>query len=305
MCLGAPASHPFWASEELPWPRDTLPAIRALPDPLHIMVRPQPGAASTHTFLLSSGQACHYALKHGGEKYGKFSYSSAFGFSCPTGSFGLEQLAGDSMLALTDDPAEAGFGEGEWWRVRRTPLDAKLLEADGVPYLQSGWKPWPDVSVDTWLFPPTEAASCWYLRVHRIKTARHLRSAEGGWAIYGQSKDGRAIVQVFSGERSEGGEESEGLVRALSEAGVSGEVDLSPKSSRRGKLVQSDPNSNLVSSRTVLPTLLGEHAPGGEEWIVTAVFGMPTALGKSDPDPNWQTEWNKRPVIPEVVRQMM
>jgi hypothetical protein len=276
------------------------------------MVRPFPNTASTHTFLLSSGQSCHYALKHGGEKYGKFSFSSSFGFSCPTGMFGLEQLAADSMLALCDDPEEAGFGEGERWRIRRDPLNAKLAYATDKsgreqPYLESSWQPWPDVTVDTWLFPPTEAAPCWYLRVHRLRSGRKLRSAEGGWAIYGQSKDGRAIVQVFSGERSEGGEEAEGLARALSEAGVVGVVDQSskPGPQRKGKIVQSDPNSNIISSRTVLPTLLGSHAAGSDEWLVTAVFALPTAQGQSDVDPKWREEWEKRPELPEVVAKLM
>jgi hypothetical protein len=264
------------------------------------MIRPT--GASTHTFLLSSGQACHYALKHGGEKYGKFAYSSAFGFSCPTGMFGLEQMAADSMLALCDDEDEAGFGEGERWRIRRDPVGAKLVQDGDQYYLSSSWKPWPDVVVDTWLFPPTEAAPCWYLRVHRLQTARKLRSAEGGWAIYGQGKDGRAIVQVFSGERSEGGLEGEGVARVQSEAGVVGEVDLSSSTRRQGKIVQSDPNSNIVSSRTVLPTLLGVHEPKSETWLVTAVFGMPAGAGEVDS--TWKAEWEKRPEVPAVVRKL-
>ncbi len=264
------------------------------------MVRPT--GASNHAYLLSSGQACHYPLKHGGEKYGKFAYSSAFGFSCPTGMFGLEQMAADSMLALCDDDDEAGYGEGERWRIRRDPIGAKLVQEDANQcYLASSWKPWPDVIVDTWLYPPTQAAPCWYVRVHRVQTARRLRSAEGGWAIYGQGKDGRAIVQVFSGERSEGGLEGDDVVRVQSEAGVVGEVDLSPLAHRQGKIVQSDPNSNIVSSRTVLPTLLGNHLPGSETWLVTAVFGM-ASDESGNVDSTWEAEWAKRPEVPSVVQ---
>jgi hypothetical protein len=77
------------------------------------MVRLPPSSPklATHTYLLSSGQACHYALKAAESKYGRFSYSSAFGYSCPTGAFGLEQQAADSMLALCDDPEDEGFGQ--------------------------------------------------------------------------------------------------------------------------------------------------------------------------------------------------
>jgi hypothetical protein len=112
---------------------------------------------------------------------------------------------------------------------------------------------------------------------------------------------------VFSGERSEGGEEADGLARALSEAGVVGIVDQSSRQGqqRKGKIVQSDPNSNVISSRTVLPTLLGSHTAGSDEWLVTAVFALPTAQGQSDVNPKWREEWDKRPDLPEVVAELM
>lgn len=302
-CLAADDSHPFWSSKELPWPTDLLPPVSALPDPHHIMVRPLPGSISDHTYLLSSGQSCHYALKHGAEKYGKFAYSSSFGFSCPTGMFGLEQLAADSMLALCDDPQEAGYGEGERWRVRRDPIDAQLKEADGVPYLQSKWQPWPDVSVETWLFPPASNSSCWYLRVHRIKSGRKLRTAEGGWAMHGQGADGRAIVQVFSGETSAGGLEARGEARAKTSAGVIGvatvDLNVGEQLATKGKLVQSDPNSNIIFPRTVLPTLLGEVEAGSTVWVATAVYAVAARDDKvSD---RWEDEWQKRPTVPSWV----
>jgi len=36
-------------------------------------------------------------------KYGKFAYSSSFGFSVPTGPLRIAQQAPDSTLALSDD----------------------------------------------------------------------------------------------------------------------------------------------------------------------------------------------------------
>lgn len=70
--LSLPASHPFWSSPELPYP--SLPLLAPLTHPGHITSHVSP----SHTFLLSSGQACHYPLRHGAEKYGKLAYSSAF-----------------------------------------------------------------------------------------------------------------------------------------------------------------------------------------------------------------------------------
>jgi hypothetical protein len=63
--------------------------------PGHIVVR-----SSGHTFLLSSGQSCHYPRKATQAKYGKFAYSAAFVYSVPTGSYTLEQYVLESSLAL-------------------------------------------------------------------------------------------------------------------------------------------------------------------------------------------------------------
>jgi hypothetical protein len=278
-----------------------------------VRVPPSSPKLATHTYLLSSGQACHYALKAAESKYGRFSYSSAFGFSCPTGAFGLEQQAADSMLALCDDPEDEGFGQGERWRVRRIAGGAELVEhgqeADQV-HLRSTWRPWPDVEVETWLFPPTLEAPCWYLRVHRLKTGRKLRSSEGSWPLYGQGPDGRALVQVFSGERSEGGLEETGLVRAETSAGVVGAAEVSLKgeavaSQRSGEIVQADANSNLIYSRSVLPSLKGSHEAGSETWFATGIFAVPAKVGEPSVDSAWKEEWSKRPKVPEVIAKLL
>jgi hypothetical protein len=61
--LAQPAEHPFWSCEEEAHPfaspgKSLVPTVKALKQPLHIMVH-----KGRHTFLLSSGQKCHYPLK--------------------------------------------------------------------------------------------------------------------------------------------------------------------------------------------------------------------------------------------------
>lgn len=294
LCLAAPASHPFWTSKELPKP-SSLPAIRAIPDPYHIMCN-----RGGHTFLLSSGQYPHYAMRHGPAKYSKFSYSSSFGFSCPTGDMDLEQLAADSMLALRDASSGVEQCDGETWRVRRVTRDARIV-GRGTPevHLRSSWRPWSDVEVETFLIPPQEASPNYYLRVHKIKSSRPLQTSEAGWATYGQGADGRALYQAFSGEMSEGGAEEVGYARAATKGGCVGVRDLTVKGSkadRKGRLVQIDPNANVIFSRSILPSLLGEVAQG-ETWLVTAVFGAPTRVQ------DWQSQWDRVPEVPDYVFQ--
>lgn len=280
-----------------------MPSIKALPDPGHIMVR-----SGGHTFLLSSGQTAHYAMRNGNAKYSKFSYSSTFGFCYSTGNLDLEQLAADGMLAVRDASPGVEVGDSDTWRVRRVPLEARIVgRGTKDVHLRSGWKPFPDVHVETWLVPPTDTSPNFYVRVHKVTTGRALDTAEAGWATYGQGEDGRALVQAFSGETSAGGLEEPGAARATTRGGSVGVVDLdvrglmgaangaSDLSLRTGKLVQSDPNSNAIFSRSVLPTLMG-HLEPGEHWLATAVFGAPPSEAA-----RYDAEWAQLPPIPSHV----
>lgn len=297
LCLAAPSSHPFWTSTELS--RPSLSSVRALPDPSHLMCN-----IGGHTFLLSSGQFPHYAMRHGPAKYSKFSYSSSFGFSCSTGDMDLEQLAADSMLALRDSTSGVEGCDGETWRVRRVPIGSKIVgRGTADVHLRSSWRPWTDVTVETFLIPPQEESPNYYLRVHHIRSGRPLQSSEAGWATYGQGEDGRALIQAFSGEKSKGGDEETGWARAATKGGCVGVRDIAIEGGagrgngeRKGRLVQIDPNANVIFSRAILPSLIGEIKEG-ESWIITAVFGAPTRVT------DWQSQWDKLPKVPDYVFQ--
>jgi hypothetical protein len=184
--LALKEDHPFWSAKEEPHPFAEQRVVRSLPHPRHIVVR-----SGGHTFLLSSGQSCHYALKATQAKYGKFAYSSAFAYSVPTGSYTLEQYVPESSLALSDD-------EGEIWKMRRAHNgDSEIENHDGIPVLVSSMKPWKDVDVLTYLLPPVEETPNWHLRVHRIRTGRDLMSAEGAFAVHGcREKDGKNLTEL-------------------------------------------------------------------------------------------------------------
>lgn len=286
--LNLPETHPFWASKEEPYPHALRNSTRILEYPLHIATN-----LGGHTYVLSSGQQCSYALKQSAAKYGKLAYSSAFGYSVPVGNGTLEEAGADSTLALSDDG-------GEIWKCRRQTKEARF--ENGM--LRSLWYPWPDVEVETWLVAPQKSAPLWHLRVHRLRTGRKLLSAEGGFAIYGQGKDGRALEpseEEEFGTRDEGGES-----RAASRAGVSGIVALEKQKGRKGKVIRMDANSNLLEARTVVPTLLdGHEASEGDVWLVTAVFGLPSLEGHEGASLGWAEEWNKRPDVPEEIATLI
>jgi hypothetical protein len=276
-----------------------------------------------HTYILSSGQMCSYLLKASSAKYGKFAYSSSFGFSFPTGTGTLEELGGDNVIAIanTDD---LGHLDGEFWRTRRVVENARIeySEAGQNFWLRSIWRPFKDVEIETFLIPPVKESAFWHLRVHRISFAAGSRTdltfAEGGWATYGQGRDGRAIgtstywssgSTAFDPNIPEGVLESqdEGSILAASEGGVVGIVDLSLLSRRQTRAIKLDPNSNVVWSRAICPTLVdrlvaGDDATPLKRWHVTAVFGLPFPQGRAV---DWEKEWTKKPSLPAELNALM
>ncbi|MCJ1403175.1 hypothetical protein MMC11_006398 [Xylographa trunciseda] len=284
--LACAASHPFWTAKEEPYPSASIPATVALKHPKHIVVH-----KGGHTFLLSSGQMCHYPVRASESKYGKFAYSSAFGYSVPTGGYFLEAIGGDNALALSED-------NGETWKVRRVATNARIEEREGSPVLISGWAPWPDVSVETYLLPPVDSTPNWHIRVHIVKTQRDLSTAEGAWAMYGtRVADGREL-ETLEAQSVEGRHERQNEALAASRAGAIGIVELSSSSAgeRHGKVLNADANGNLVDSRTVLPTLLAELKAGEQRSFVTGVFAVPASV--ENWQQSWRTGWEERPRLP-------
>ncbi|KAJ5107541.1 hypothetical protein N7456_004216 [Penicillium angulare] len=292
LALALPNTHPFWTSAEETYPTLSLPEVQALTYPKHLVVR-----RGGHSFLLSAGQACHYAMRGTHAKYGKFAYSASFGYSVPTGSYELEQYAPDSMLALCDD------ADGEVWKTRRVTKDARFEYpgSENVPVLVSRWEPWVDVEVETILIPPSEGTPNWHLRAHRIRTGRALKTSEGAFAIYGCRSDNGRMLGRLEKRPGKGGEViEEGTVQngssalAVSSAGAVGITEVyADAGGRLGRIVLADPNSNLIHGRTLLPSLAIDLKSGCDAWFVTAVYALPGE------DQEWKSGWEQKPKIPD------
>jgi hypothetical protein len=252
--LALPADHPFWQAEEVPLP--DLPQIRELPRAGMVIVRDEGGRQVTA--FADGSQRAAWRPRHAAEKYAKFAYSTAFGFSVPAGGVGLPQAAADSMLALSDD--------GLHYRVREESVEA-AMDGEG---LRSLWRPMPGVEVETWLLPRPP----WHLRVHRLRCERPVHSAEGGFAF------GRGATETF---------EDAGAAWVCGPSGGSGLLDLAGP--RDGEVVLTEPNTNLITPRAALPTLVAHHQPG-VHWLACAVL--------ADPDRDaWRGAWTHPPELPE------
>lgn len=263
--------------------------------------------------LLSSGQACGYPMKGTHAKYGCFAYSSAYGYSAPPGLFTLEQYALASQLGFSDDG-------GEYWKTRRISSYAAIEDRDGKPVLVSQWAPFADVSVKTYLVPTEAATPNWHLRAHAITAGREVMTADGAFAISNErTPDGR-YLDLYDAARAEGTQPklvgnydvntAEGWTSGARGAfAVSkGAVGIRALEGEEGvgrlaMLVNADPNSNLVESRTTIPTLQHTIRAGAVVWYVSAVYAKPA--GRGVPKESYLDGWEKPPAIPGWLKAEM
>ncbi|WEK05012.1 MAG: DUF2264 domain-containing protein [Candidatus Devosia phytovorans] len=238
--LALPEDHPFWAAEESGAVTDDKPV------PLK-----HPGMVMMHTpgnvVGLSSGQQ-NWQMRAGTEKYAKFAYASRYGFSVEVDERAYQMGAFDGALAFSDD--------GRHYRVRETSEVAQIAGDT----LFSRWKPWSDVTVETWLIP----ANPWHIRVHRVTTPRALHATEGGFAI------GRADLNADEYI------DAVGRAVAKSTTDISAIVDLNGQ--REGRAHKAYPNTNLIVAKTIVPQLRGE-IPVGTTVLVTAALALPAGAG--------------------------
>jgi hypothetical protein len=282
--LALPASHPFWSEQESQLHPSATPLAKAVHPPMQILCN-----SGSHHFLLSSGQFCAWPLKATEAKYGKFAYSSALGFSVPTGPL-LQQMAPDSTLALSID-------DGENWKVRWKPLSPKWSkawlrtgdQAEELPVLVSGWRPWTnlDTTVVTALIPPSSRWPDWHVRIHQLFISSSppgvatITAVEGGFAINGRNaSDGRPIavaaqaggLSAFTAVSVDGPLEhvleTPDACCIFSTSGASGirqlamDDPLSVAQQVHGTLLKPDSNTNLIQQRTAIPTLRSQIAIG-------------------------------------------
>ena len=234
LILALPEAHPFWLADEEPLP--ALAEKHVIPHAQQILIHAE---KSQHVTLLTAGQLELNNYVNTDAKYTKFAYSSRFGFTIERGRFGLKHAACDSMLLLADGD--------DYYRGRR---ECEAVRVD-ENYLYSRWSPWHDVHIDTWQIPFGE----WHLRLHRINSARTLKTAEGGFAVMKTAHQIRGRGCYLAAEN-----------------GSSVIVDLSPAITRLPDSIVTPPNSSIMFPECAAIPLLKTDIPQGESWLCCAVF---------------------------------
>jgi hypothetical protein len=246
LILALEENHPFWKAEETPLSEQRQVVADKIPG--FIISR-----NAEDVQLLCPGRKLPFETNHAAQKYCKFAYSARFGFCVSHGGASIEQAGGDSMLLLSDlnSIPEAG---ADYWRERRAATEIQ----SGENWISSIWQPWPDVKIFTLLV----SLGAWHLRVHRIESARKLKTTEGAFAVRRYNGFDEALPL------RNGAEKSEALVAFP--WGASRIAALEPSNARTGSLIVPACNLNVLEPVVVIPTLT-RTLEAGKSLLVTAV----------------------------------
>lgn len=236
--LGLPDNHPFWTAEAAPLP--VQPGVTELPA-AHLLMQRTP-----------DGQVNAYAPaeveqnEHGqfAEKYGKFVYSTRFGFSASRSYAELAQAAPDSMLA---------FLIGGQIFVRRHSQSFAVQDGKMV----STWSPFEGITVTTEV-EPTEQG---HIRRHTVVSDRACTAWDCGFAVakfapgFAARAEDRTALVANDRQRCE----------------VRGETGAA-------EIVDAWPNTSLYVTNTAIPAVKYD-IPVGTTTLVTEVtaFARPDA----------------------------
>ncbi|KAJ1327068.1 DUF2264 domain-containing protein [Microdochium nivale] len=317
-CLALGADDEFWNAAEDPFPQPTskvhdtthhaLEAIK-LAGPHGQITCNHP--AGNHHFLLNCAQFVTVPFKGVQAKYGKFAYSSAFGFSVPSGAHGLGQVVPDNMLALSRDGTQTWAVKYRCGSPRYSYASVngpgQSPEIQQVLIATVEWWPWADrqVAVHTTLIPPTDRWPDWHVRIHRIKISpdatwssnsgghdARLFMAEGGFAIHGQQAsntrplkrlDLKDLTDDCQVGAVEGVVQTATSVLIASEQGASGLIGdgflLAEQPAPQATVLDAEPNTNVMRQKTLIPcieSIINTRARGLDKDIVyvTKVFAI-------------------------------
>lgn len=299
IAIGLTENDPFWKEPELPYPKhDSTSSATFCSGPRQIVCN----RSESHHFLLSSAQFTSLQWTGGTAKYCKFAYSSAFGFSVPTGQATLQQLAPDNMLVLSRDGTQTWVTK---WKCREaTPGSVKVhgkMPEKALPSSSVAWYPWEDRSLQivTTLVAPSLRWPDWHIRIHKVTVLSDkfstIHLAEGGFAIHGRKRDNMPLeaVQELCEPSGDVGQfeltlRTSNATLIASQAGASGidtEMSSMNESTTTVSAFQPEANTNLMTPRTLIP--LAEHQlkelRRGDDFIITSkVFAVSTQSAQTE-----------------------
>ena len=163
------------------------------------------------------------------EKYSKFAYSAKFGFCVPRSEYTINKKSPDSMLSFEVDGRIA---------VRYKTKSYEILDGNRI---KTVWSPCRGIEVETVITPYKSS----HKREHTVYAEYPCRAYDAGFAV------------PFINEKTS--ISSEGNKAAVLTGNIGCEI-----SSELGKpiIINPEPNSNIVSTKTKIPAICYEIQPG-------------------------------------------
>lgn len=255
--LEFPAEHPFWNVEEKAYPK-TEGRIEQPFAGLSGIVR----EGGRHHVVLSADQcSVNPYLYHRQEKYGKFAYSTYFGFNLTRDVRYIRQFAVDNGLALS-------LRGCEQYTAREKITASRMYERYSVSWWETDF-----ARVCTYLLPLDNDI---HVRIHELQCSQKLDSYEGGFPLFDWNPK-------FQREwLSQNGAELENT------NGLSRITDL--LENREPKVIPQGPNTNIYSCEpNGVPALYGA-LDEGLNILACAVIAVPGSRSKEKPKDSEHTK---------------
>ena len=240
--LALPEDHPFWQTPE----EECFPPERLLASQVRLLLTRDPENRQVVAYTAGNHAWEHM---HEDEKYEKFAYSTQFAFSVAKEESALNRGAYDSMLAVKAKG-------NDLWHVR-SGCEGFTLAEDRVSF---AWSPVNGVAIDTVIAP----LGMWHVRKHVIRTQVPLEAAEGAFAVPKDWAGGRPCDRIRT-------ETAAGAARAAAWGARGTSAIYALRGYAGGEVIHTEPNTNLMEPRCVLPMLRGDLEPG-EHTLLCAVF---------------------------------
>lgn len=239
-----PESHPFWASKEEPLKLDDV----------NLKV---PGMLISHnkgnTVALVSGPYTQY-IRHHAEKYSKFAYSSRYGFNVENNLKSFPTASLDNMIGFTFTNRDFFYRESS----------KSWIFKDG---LYSEWSPAgaEEIEVKTWILQKRN----YHIRVHRVfnNSSKDVVSQEGGFATTIMHENN---IDKFSSSTG----------NSIAEITTSKDISLITNllGDRKSRFCKAEPNTNLISSKVLVPQLRGTIPANLSAKFASAVYAQPKSV---------------------------
>ena len=222
------SKHQFWQIKRQK--RNILPKISVQRNPGFLI-----WVGKNHNYALSILQSSKPGLLQTNCKYGKFCYSTKFGWNLSRDVQGIENYGVDNTLALSIDGTEQYNS--------RNIIESFSIEDT---YGYSRWNYGKIAVIETWLIPIDEF---YHIRIHRINTKMVLKTYEGAFSIFNWNSKFKQPIYM------------DDYLILENQGMISGILDLF--NNREICVVSQNPNTNIYNpEKNAIPCLMGKIQPG-------------------------------------------